>query len=249
MTPRLDISPSLIQFLSPTGNAFRTAGSALVDLGTQKVQDAKDEAAKNELLAKQQALMNATASKNRALNPEAVNRINTSYGITPDSPLANPNAPTQANKDIGLVDLGLPQKPETPVFKDVSINGKNFIHKYNSKTGLFENTNLESENKKSSDTMDQYKQKYVGGFTNENNERVGIRGDGSTFIIGKVKDYNAKASQIPENMTATTGLSPEALRWASENGLVSRFGEQMYISKDDYAKARNRALFGNEEAQ
>lgn len=239
MTPRLDISPSLIQFLSPTGNAFRTAGSALVDLGTQKVQDAKDEAAKNELLAKQQALMNATASKNRALNPEAVNRINTSYGITPDSPLANPNAPTQANKDIGLVDLGLPQKPEKHTYDNFKTVDGNIVDVTTGKV-VYKGDNPKTPS---------YGEKYVEFFTDTENNRVGVRGDGSKVVLGKAKDYNSKTSQIPENMTATTGLSPEALRWAYDNGLVSRYDKQTYISKDDYTRARSKALFGNEEVQ
>lgn len=239
MPARLDISPSLVQFLSPVGNGFQTAGKTLVDLGTQKVQDAKDEAAKNELLAKQQAQMNATASKNRALNPGAVNAINASYGITPDSPLANPNAPTQANKDIGLVDLGLPQKPMKANYDNFKTVDGNIVDVTNGKV-VYKGDGAKTPN---------YRDKFVEFYTDAENNRVGLKGDGSKVVIGKAKDYNAKTSQIPENMTATTGLSPEALRWAYDNGLVSRFDKQTYISKDDYAKARNKALFGNEEVE
>jgi len=236
---RLDISPSLINFLSPTGNAFRVAGNTLIDLGTQKVQDAKDQAAKNELLAKQQAQMTATASKNRALNPSAVSAINASYGISPDSPLLNPNAPTQANKDIGLVDLGVPQRPQKQTYDNYKTVDGNIVDVTTGKVVYQGN----------SPKTPSYGEKFVDFYTDAENNRIGLRGDGSKVNLGKAKDYNTKTSQIPENMTPTTGLSPEALRWAFDNGLVSRFDKQTYVSKDDYAKARNKAVFGNEEVQ
>ena len=236
---RLDINPSLINFVSPMGNAFKTAGDALVDLGTQKVKDAKEEAAKNELKAKETASMNALATKNRVINPEASNRVLASYGIDQSSPLANPTSPTQANADLGLVDLGHPQRPQKPNYDQFKAVDGNLVDVSTGKV-VYKSTKAPTTD---------YTQKYVEFYTDDNGNRVGVQGSGAKNILGKTKETNPKTAQIPEGYMPTKGLSPDAFRWALDNDAITRVDNQAYISSDNYKKARGMALFGDVEVE
>jgi len=122
--------PYLVNFVGGMGKGVQRAGQALASLGDDKIAKAKADAAKKEADAKTRALNSATASKNRALNPSAVKKINESYGIKEGSPLSKNGAPTQANTDISLIDLGKGDAAVAPKLKFVKPNADGFNVKY-----------------------------------------------------------------------------------------------------------------------
>jgi hypothetical protein len=99
-------NPSLVNFVGGTGRGFAKAGEALISLGNDKIAKAKADALKKEVTAKAKAFKSANNAKNRTLNPEAVKKMASTYGIDENSPLFKKGAPSQFNADLSLIDLG-----------------------------------------------------------------------------------------------------------------------------------------------
>ena len=231
-------NPQLIPMMNGIAQGFKGVGDALVSLGDDKVKAAKEEALKTELKAKEAALARATAAKNVALNPEAVKKVQQSYGIEEGSPLASLSAPTQANADLGLVDLGKEDKPLKPDYSHIKTVGNTV---FDART----NQPLYTAPKDKSETT--YGDKYVEFFTGEDGNRIGVKGNSQKVNLGKVKDYNVAASKNPNGLVPATGVGDKGFKWLQENGLVSYHGDfngqnAAMVSPEMYKKAKSISL-------
>ncbi len=245
---RLRIDGSLVKLVGGVGSGIQNAGNALVNLGDKKVAAAKADALKKEKDAKTIALGQATASKNRALNPDAVKKINAAYGIDENSPLAQAGAPTKANADLRLVDLGKADKEPERSLKFVKEDLKGNLVQY------FGNGDIEDSGKKApkrefKPTVEQTTElnkllkeqsKYKKGSKNFNTYENKIK-----KITRESTETTTTKSKKDENMVAPSSLgvafNQKTIDLFKPLGIMTQIGDKWVINKSKYEQYKNKA--------
>lgn len=155
--PKLNISDGLVDLVAknPYAEAGRSIGAGLIDLGQRKVKDAKEadiEAKKEQRRREQQE---AQYAKNWVFNKPASQQVLDLYSTDKNSPLASPDAPTNANAVLRNTDFGKEEKAKPwkqfkgadgrirTQFTDGSVQiGGYFYNPKNYKTFIDKNLNL-----------------------------------------------------------------------------------------------------------
>jgi len=128
----------IVALSGAAGRGFAQAGRDITGLGNrisaddryaaklkadEKLRLANEEAAKKQ----RDAASSALRAKNYAANPHMAELINKQYGITGD--LAHdPTAPTLANANLGLVDLGTPKEPAKRKVKSKFTDNNDYLN-------------------------------------------------------------------------------------------------------------------------
>lgn len=238
-----EFSPSLVQLAgSPMASAFQNVGSSLVTLGQQKVDEAKEKAAKQEATEKERALQQAQATKNLVQNPSAARAVHKRYGTDPDGPLALAGVPSRANADLGMIDFGVEKEAKVPTA----------VHSFKGKDGHYYSEMSDGSTRKSSvpykPDADTQTRPFVEFYTAADGTRVGIKPDGTQQRFGQVKDYGASQGDknTPAGYTRAAGLGSKALSYLFDNGLATNVGGNVYARPEDLEKAKQLESFGNQ---